>query len=149
MHAKTFQGPRYGNVPLLQEVEVDNQMYLIKTEIDEHAEGPDYETFCEPTNQEDCAEELFEVKEELDKGADGPEYKTFCDIPNQEFCPEELFEVKEELDKGAEGPEYETFCNPTNQEDCGDELLEVKDEPKDDYDSDEVWIVDIIKQDEG
>jgi hypothetical protein len=117
MHAKTFQGQRYGNVPFLQEVEVDNQMYLIKTEIDEHAEGPEYETFCEPTNQEDFAEELFEVKEELNKG--------------------------------AEGSEYETFCNLTNQKDCGDTLLEVKDEPKDDFDSDEVWVVDIIKQDEG
>ena len=120
MHAKTFQGQRYGNVPLLQEVEVDNQMYLIKTEIDDGAEGPECENFCDPTNQEKCDDPLFEVKEELNEGAEGPE-----------------------------GPEYETFCNRTNQEDCGDMLLEVKDEPKDDFDSVEAWVVDIIKQDEG
>ena len=82
MNAKTFQGQRYGNVPFLQEVEVDNQMYLIKTEIDEGAEGPQYENFCDPTSQENCNDLLFEVKEELNEvgeGGEGPEYETFCD----------------------------------------------------------------------
>ena len=123
LNAKTFQGQRYGNVPFLQEVQADNQMYLIKTEIDEGAEGPEYEMFCDPTNQEDDGDALFEVKDE----------------PNDDF----------EGAEGAKGPEYETFCDPTNQENGGDALLEVKDEPKDDFDSDEVWVVDIIKQDEG
>ena len=79
LNAKIFQVQRYGNVPFLQEVEVDNQMYLIKTEIDEDAEGPEYENFCDPTNQENCNDHLFEVKEELIEGAVGPEYETFCD----------------------------------------------------------------------
>ena len=82
LNAKTFQGQRYGNVPFLQEVEVDNQMYLIKTEIDEGAEGPQYENFCDPTSQENCNDLLFEVKEELNEvgeGGEGPEYETFCD----------------------------------------------------------------------
>ena len=158
LNAKTFQGQRYGNVPFLQEVQADNQMYLIKTEIDEGAEGPEYEMFCDPTNQEDCEEALFEVKEELnegDKGTEGPEYEMFCDPTNQEDDGDALFEVKDEPNddfegaEGAKGPEYETFCDPTNQENGGDALLEVKDEPKDDFDSDDVWIVDIIKQDES
>ena len=49
MNAKTFQGQPYGNVPFLQEVEVDSQMYLIKTEIDEGGEGPENENVCDPT----------------------------------------------------------------------------------------------------
>ena len=96
LNAKTFQGQRYGNVPFLQEVEVDNQMYLIKTEIDEGAEGPEYENFCDPTNQENCNDLLFEVKEELNEGgegAEGPEYETFCDPTKGQVISEWKFDV--------------------------------------------------------
>ena len=93
---KTFQGQRYGNVPFLKEVEADNQVYLIKTEIDEGVEESEYENFCDPTNQEDCDEALFEVKEELDEGAEGPEYEKFCNPTNLEDCGDVLLKVKEE-----------------------------------------------------
>jgi len=89
-------GQRYGNTPFLKEVEADNQVYLIKTEVDEGVEESEYENFCDPTNQEDCDEALFEVKEELDEGAEGPEYEKFCDPTSLEDCGDVLLKVKEE-----------------------------------------------------
>ena len=52
--------------------------------MNEGVKEPEFETFCDLTNREDCDKALFEVKEELDEGTEG-----------------------------AEGPKYETFCNPT------------------------------------
>jgi len=92
----TTLGQRYGNVSFLKEVEADNQVYLIKTEIDEGVEESEYEIFCDPTNQEDSDEALFEVKEELDEGAEGPEYEKFCNPTNLEDCGDVLLKVKEE-----------------------------------------------------
>ena len=63
---------------------------------DECVEGLELETFCDPTNQEDCDETLFEVKEDLDEGtegAEGPQYETFCNLTKGQLISKCLFRV--------------------------------------------------------
>ena len=100
----------------------DEALFGVKEELDEGAkgakgaEGSEYETFCNPTNREECGELLLklEVKEE----------------PNDNFESEAWVENMIKQDECVQRPELETFCDPTKGQIISECPLEILDFPK-------------------
>ena len=65
---------------------------------DECVQGPELETFCDPTNQKDCDEALFDVKEEPKEYSESDEARVEDMIKQDMFLiPIENTSIKEEV----------------------------------------------------
>ena len=71
---------------------------------DECVQGPELETFCDPTNQEDCDEGVFDLKEEPKEYSESDEarvedmikQKMFLTPIENSFTKQEVYEIDDD-----------------------------------------------------